>query len=228
MVVFLNKYKLNLKQCSLFFFVFPFCLFLCICLVLTALMMVWLIYSGILPSLNLLCFFLQGRNWFQINSLGYNKCLTARVRSYGFYTRVNLHIRDCTSLSNEQGWRWISGGRLQSALNNKCLAVTSAYRAYQPRIYMASLQPCDSFVSNKQWVCKDGFLKLRNREQYLTPYLYNGRRQSYGGVRIRSSPTNSCKWSRHGSSKSVCGTKGILCTITTMIFTTHKGACSYT
>ncbi|CAB4028598.1 Hypothetical predicted protein [Paramuricea clavata] len=163
-------------------------------------------------------------NLFQIQSSGYNKCLTASyvsrrgvyrrtfngkryVYSYHYVvaTSVALSLSGCY-ISKQQSWRWTSDGRLQSDLNQQCLAVTrdNADHWYPRKIYGASLQPCNSTTSDQGWVCNGGFLKLKNKNLYLIPYIYTGN-PDIGGIVIRSSVTNSCLWARYGTSKSLCG-----------------------
>jgi hypothetical protein len=157
---------------------------------------------------------------FQIQSSGYNKCLKASyIRRRGVYrkvfngklfryvitTSVALSLSDCVYLSKQQSWRWTSDGRLQSDLNQQCLAVTSVGNGYLGKRYGASLQPCNSTTSDQGWVCNGGYLKLKNKNLYLAPFLYSGRRIPSGGITVRSSVTNSCLWARYGTSKSLCG-----------------------
>ena len=159
---------------------------------------------------------------FQIQSSGYNKCLKASyIRRRGVYrkvfngkthtyryvvsTSVALSLSDCVYLSKQQSWRWTSDGRLQSDLNQQCLAVTSVWNGYLGKRYGASLQPCNSTTSDQGWVCNGGYLKLKNKNLYLIPFLYSGRRRPSGGITVRSSVTNSCLWARYGTSKSLCG-----------------------
>ena len=151
-------------------------------------------------ALNLELFAFEGgpsQTGFQIHSAAYKKCLTLSVYSNTVY------LYNCVQRSAGQRWRWISDGRLQSTLNRKCLAVTSVWRGYLGKSYGVSMQPCNSPTSDQKWVCSGGYLKLKNKNLYLIPFL-NNRNARTGGLRIRSSVTNSCLWSRYGSSGSIC------------------------
>ena len=146
-----------------------------------------------------------GSEWFQIHSSAYRKCLTVRSVSYRsgvFVTeRISLSLRDCVQGSLKQNWRW-TDGRLQSAFKRKCLEMTFI-SSYRGRIYGVSLRRCNSRRRSQQWTCTtSGYLKLKNDNLFLVPVP--SRRQGSAFVSVRSTVTNSCRWSRYGTRRSLC------------------------
>ena len=154
----------------------------------------------------------KSSQYFQIESAGYQKCLTV-VRQVRYNWRlgtkrvvVGLQLRSCIPQSKGQSWSWTSSGRLKSALNQQCLSVVSVWRGYRGRTYGVAMQPCNSISVDQEWICHGRYLKLKNKNLYLVPVLYSGRRG--GNVVVSSKVSNSCVFRRYGSSKSLCGEDG--------------------